>query len=628
MTSELFTPAWTPTLTDALINHLWQSTAVVFVAWLLTLSLRPNRARVRYAIWMIASIKFLFPFALLTSLGAHWATHNSAPQISPSLYVMVEEISQPFRQGRISNPSAAMLTSPSHPTHIASTILAALWICGFLAMLVTWVVRWRRAAAMARNARAVADGREFQALRLAEKNAKIKKPIPLVFSPSEFEPGIFGVVRPVLLWPIGLSDRLNDAQVEAIMFHEVEHVRRRDNLSAAIHAFVEALFWFHPLVRWMSAKLNEERERACDESVLNRNTQPETYADSILKVCAFCLEPPTPCISGVSGADLKERILRIMAQRSGSALNLWRKLVLASAAILALATPIGIGVVHGQVAATTNNTPPTPAATANVPKYDVASIKPYKADDGRVRIMLTPDGVSLQGVPMRLLLPQAFGVEEDRILGEPAWVRSNRYNIEAKVEPDNAPRLKDLKVEQRNAMMLQLLVDRFNLKYHYEKRELPMYALVVAKDGLKMKQTKPDQDDPGANTPRPGDAPGPGDGRPPQGRRMMTMNPGHLESTGTSIDMLTHVLSRQLGRTVVDKTGLTGEYDFTLDYTPDNMPMPPHGAPEGGPKPEQPDQGGPSIFTAVEEQLGLKLEATKGMVDVIVIDHIDLPTEN
>lgn len=189
MTPELFTPAWTPTLTDALINHLWQSTAVVFVAWLLTLSLRPNRARVRYAIWMIASIKFLFPFALLTSLGAHWATHNSAPQISPSLYVMVEEISQPFRQGRISNPSAAMLTSPSHPTHIASTILAALWICGFLAMLVTWVVRWRRAAAMARNARAVADGREFQALRLAEKNAKIKKPIPLVFSPSEFEPG-------------------------------------------------------------------------------------------------------------------------------------------------------------------------------------------------------------------------------------------------------------------------------------------------------------------------------------------------------------------------------------------------------------------------------------------------------
>ena len=107
------------------------------------------------------------------------------------------------------------------------------------------------------------------------------------------------------------------------------------------------------------------------------------------------------------------------------------------------------------------------------------------------------------------------------------------------------------------------------------------------------------------------------------------INPGHIESTGASVEMLTHVLSRQLGRTVVDKTGLTGEYDFALDYTPDNMPMPPHGASDGGPKPEtQVDPGGPSIFTAVEEQLGLKLEATKGMVDVIVIDHIDLPTEN
>ena len=85
----------------------------------------------------------------------------------------------------------------------------------------------------------------------------------------------------------------------------------------------------------------------------------------------------------------------------------------------------------------------TTAITADLPKYDVSSIKPYKADDGRVRMMLTPDGVSLQGVPMRLLIPEAFGVEEDRILGEPAWVKSNRYDIEAKVDPEDAPKLKD-----------------------------------------------------------------------------------------------------------------------------------------------------------------------------------------
>ena len=409
------------------------------------------------------------------------------------------------------------------------------------------------------------------------------------------------------------------------MSHEVEHVRRSDNLSVTIHALTEAIFWFHPLVRWMSVRLNEERERACDECVIGRNARPETYAESILKVCEFCLEPSTPCISGVSGADLKQRIVHIMSKSSGTALSMWRKAVLVSAAVLILAAPIGIGIVHGQAStATTTASGQAPIVVSDLPKYDVASIKPNKTGDNRVRFMMTPDGISLQGAPMRMLLPQAFGVEEDRILGEPDWVKSSRFDIEAKVEPENAPKLKDLKADQRNAMMLQLLVDRFNLKYHHEQREMPMYTMAVAKSGLKMKPTKPDQDAPEPEAPPRGDGP-----QPKMGRHMLMMNPGHLESTGTSTEQLAHLLSRQLGRTVVDKTGLTGEYDFTLDYTPDNMPVPAHGDTEGGPKPQMPvDTGGPSIFTAVEEQLGLKLEATKGMVDVIVIDHIDTPTEN
>jgi uncharacterized protein (TIGR03435 family) len=628
---EFFTPPWCPPWTAALINHLWQSTAIVLVAWLLTLLLRANPARVRYAIWMTASIKFLVPFTFLSSLGAHWAIPNPSPQPGPSIYAIVEDFGQPFHKANAPGPLNAVASSPSHSIQLTSILFASVWLCGFFAMLVMWIARWRRAAEMARCAEPVTSGREVDALRLVEKNVGIKTPILLVRSPRETEPGVFGVTEPVLLWPLGLSERLNDAQIEAIMSHEVEHVCRRDNLSATVHALIEAIFWFHPLVRWMSARLNEERERACDESVLERNARPETYAESILKVCEFCLEPPNPCISGVSGADLKERILHIMSKQSGTALNSWRKAVIALAAIMVLATPIGIGMLHGQSAVIADVSPgQNSGSPADLPKYDVSSIKPYKADDGRVRMMLSPDGVSLHGVPMRLLIPEAFGIEEDRILGEPAWVKSNRYDIEAKVAPEDAPKLKDLKVDQRNAMMLQLLVDRFNLKYHHEKRELPMYALIVAKDGLKMKPTKPDQDAPETDAPPAGDTPIPGNGQQPRmGRHMLMMNPGHLESTGTSLDMLAHILSRQLSRTVVDKTGLAGEYDFTLDYTPDNMPMPPHGAPEDGAKSQtQSDQGGPSLFTAVEEQLGLKLQATKGMVDVIVIDHIDLPTEN
>lgn len=626
MLSELSPHGWE----SALFDHLWQSTAVALVAWLLTVALSNNSARVRYLIWLCASIKFLVPFKLLMDLGESWARPAFHGR-QPGFYLFVEEIGRPLQQSQPPVPGAPATWASSHFTTGVWVLIAIAWLCGCMVLIARWISAWRCAAALVHAAQPVHEGREVDALRGALLRAHIRERITLSLSPNEIEPGVFGVVRPTLLWPAGLSDRLDEAQIQAIMTHEVEHVRRRDNLTCAMHALVEALFWFHPLVRWMSRKMTEERERACDERVMQLNARPEAYAESILKVCGFCLEPPTPCVSGVSGADLKERILRIMTRRSGVALSTARKLILSAAALLTLALPVGFGMLHGQAAGVAGMPSGQSSSTsADLPKYDVASIKPYKTDDERVMMRFTPDGVLMHGLPLRELVQQAFGLEADRITGEPDWVRSSRYDIEAKVEPENAPKLKDLKMEQRNAMMLQLLVDRFGLKYHHEKRELPMYALVVAKGGLKMKPTKADQDDPGTNAPPPGDPPRPGDsGRPRMAKHMMMMNPGHLESTGASTEMLAHILSRQLGHTVVDKTGLSGEYDFALDYTPENMPMSiVPGAPEGGPKPEVPEQGGPSLFTAVEEQLGLKLEATKALVDVIVIDHIGQPSEN
>jgi len=190
------------------------------------------------------------------------------------------------------------------------------------------------------DASPVDEGREFRALRRVEAEARSRKPIPIVVTRRALEPGIFGVIRPVLLWPVRLSEKLDDLQIEAIVAHELEHVRRRDNLIAAVHTLVKALFWFHPAVYWMGLKMSEERERACDERVIEQRTQPEKYAQSILTVCAFCLESPLPCVAGVSGSDLKERILRIMTHRSGVALTIGRRALLAAAALLVLALPI------------------------------------------------------------------------------------------------------------------------------------------------------------------------------------------------------------------------------------------------------------------------------------------------
>lgn len=272
----------------------------------------------------------------------------------------------------------------------------------------------------------------------------------------------------------------------------------------------------------------------------------------------------------------------------------------------------------------------TPAST--LPRFEVATVKPTKDNDGNSMLMFTPDGISIHGVPMKMLIREAFGIEDDRILGEPNWVK-NQYDIEAKVDAEDAPKLKDMKMGQRREMMLPLLTDRFNLKYHHESRELPIYALVVAKGGLKMKESAPDPPAKSDDTAKP-DAPPRTDpaspnGNPRLGRHSLMSNTrGHLESTSTNTTMLVHILSSTLGRTVVDKTGLTGNYDYTLQWTPDDVGTPMAG--DTGPVKGDisPDAGGPTLLTAVEEQLGLKLESTKTMLDVIVIDHIDLPSEN
>jgi bla regulator protein blaR1 len=635
------TDQWMTTL----VNHLWQSTAIALLAWLITLALENNAARVRYAIWLFASVKFLVLFSWLSALGARWVKPTVTQHAGQAFYSMVEEFSRPIRQAQIAVPDQPPMGQASHAFPITFAIITAIWLIGCVVLLAKWISSWRQASRMAVEATPLTEGREFDFLRRTERNARMRKQIPLLLAACETEPGVFGVIRPVLVWPSGLSERLDDAQIEAIMAHEVEHVRRRDNLTAAIHSFVEAVFWFHPLVRWMSTKMNEERERACDERVIEQNARPEAYAESILKVCAFCMEPPTPCVSGVSGADLKERILRIMTRRSGVALTSARKIALSAAAVLILAAPLGFGALRGQAPSAPAVSPTAAEPSTNIPKYEVATIKPVSESGDRLMIMMRPDGVSLQGIHVEMLLQMAFGVESDRIVGAPKWVQSNRYDVEAKIAPEDAPKVDKLKMGQRRQMLLPILEERLNLKYHHETRELPMYALVVAKGGPKLTESKagdampgPDKHAaPGGSLPPPG-APGPvagPDGPPRGGNRPvigegMRMSPGNIQAQGGSIDFLAHALSRIVGRSVVDKTGLTGSYDFSLNWTPDESMRNVSGGPQGPPEDGDPtpDANGPSIFTAVQEQLGLKLESQKGPVDVIVIDRIDLPSPN
>jgi len=145
------------------------------------------------------------------------------------------------------------------------------------------------------------------------------------------------LLHPVLLLPAGIAGRLTPAQLEAVLAHELCHVRRRDNLSASIHMVVEAIFWFHPLVWWIGAKLVEERERACDEEVLSLGSEPRVYAEGIVNVCRLYVESPLVCLSGVTGSNLKKRIEAIMTNRIVLRLNFAKKIALTVAGIAAVA---------------------------------------------------------------------------------------------------------------------------------------------------------------------------------------------------------------------------------------------------------------------------------------------------
>ncbi len=302
------------------------------------------------------------------------------------------------------------------------------------------------------------------------------------------------------------------------------------------------------------------------------------------------------------------------------------------------------------------------AAPLPVPTFDVISVKPDKTGSGMMRMQFTQDGLRADNLPVHMLLIEGYGLNEDQLLSEPGWTKTDRFDVEAKVAGPDVAAFTKLPFDQRRAMFKQILTERFKLAAHNEKRDLPVYVLTVGKGGPKFKESKPL--DPASADDKPGNARfggpggqggpdgpsakfgtqggpggpadksgGPGGPGPRRGPGIM-MGRGKIQAQSISITMFATVLSRQLGRTVIDKTGLTGNYDITLEFTPEGgggpMPGGPPGGGEGGSTgaPPPPDSTGPSVFTAIQEQLGLKLDATKGPADVLVIDHIEKPTEN
>lgn len=584
---------------SGLADHLWQSTIAVGIAGLLVMLCRRNRPAVRYAIWLAASLKFLVPFAALVTLGnaiEHEPVYRQVTeQIPVAVSAMLVTLSTPVASTTAAVPAAIRATGSW-----LTWTLVAVWSCGVLLILAQRSQSWRRIRA------AVLESAPFSVAHL-----EVPEGIELRVSPHVIEPGVAGFRRQVVLLPAGIEERLSPAQLHAVLAHEFCHASRRDNLTAAMHMVVETVFWFHPLVWWIGARLVQERERACDEHVLLLTVDARAYADGILSVCRHYTESPLSCVSGVNGGDIRSRIEAIMRNRTSLALSPARCVALSCGLVAAIALPIAVGAldasaVNAQSAAT----------LAQTPAFDAVSIRPVapNAPPGMRTLQLGGGVMNVEGYDVQQLLRLAFDMRWYQILGVPKWATTARYNITARTSTPVGGK-------ELWRMLVPTLEDRFRMQAHREKQEMDVYKLTVERRGRLQEATAGCFDPlgplPKAVRTEHGQRPllGCGQTFPLLGPRAGTLW-GAKVNTATLALALTDLLKRH----VVDDTGITNAFDLELRFALDSIPgMPPiPGA----------DPFAPDILTALRDQLGLKLVPGRAPVDVVVIDRIEPPSAN
>jgi beta-lactamase regulating signal transducer with metallopeptidase domain len=349
-----------------LVDHLWQSTLFAALALGAVLLLRRGPARARHGVWLMVSAKLALPSCALVGLagaaGIDRAAILSSLGAPPSLGDLsrtIDRVTTPFTGPGASVPG---IVPPRDFRAELPALLAIVWAAGCSVVAGSWWRQRQRVSRAAAAGRPIAPGRERAALERARERAGSIGPTPLLVSPIVEQPGVFGVLNPVVLLPQGLADRLSDEELETVLLHELVHVRRRDNLIGHLHMALCCLFWFYPVAWLVDRRLLVERERACDDEVLGLSLAPGVYVSSLLKVYLFCLGPRVAGVSA-AGSCLRERLAGIAAHRASSRLNgAHRALVAAAATALLLFLAAGLLGAGPELSLAGNSIAPTPEA--------------------------------------------------------------------------------------------------------------------------------------------------------------------------------------------------------------------------------------------------------------------------
>jgi beta-lactamase regulating signal transducer with metallopeptidase domain len=392
-------------MTAFLLAHLWQSTLVLLGAWALARACRNNAAAVRYWIWFVASAKFLVPLALLQQLGDRMG--RSFPEPLPVDAALVETANAMFAP---SMPHGLQVADdlPSPIALVAVTI----WALGAALLCLRWFLQWRSIRLL------LADAPEVF----------MELPAPVRITSGDLTTGVFGIFRPVVLLPRQVMQVLETQQLQAVLAHEACHVRRRDNLTAAIHRCVEVLFWFHPLVWWLGANLLREREVACDEAVVDEGHEQGVYAESILNACRLGVTARSAAVAASTGGDLCERLSSIMSERRALPITGKRFTLLFTMAILTCVAPLAAGIAIGAI---------REASGASPAALEVISFKPAAPGWWRSSRFEPQSGrLVVRNFSLRDLINSAY--PSSIVNADPMMLDGVRYDIEARwVTPGN-----------------------------------------------------------------------------------------------------------------------------------------------------------------------------------------------
>jgi uncharacterized protein (TIGR03435 family) len=599
--------AWTQALSTALVDFLWQGALVGMLLWLVLTWLRSRSAAARYTASCVAlaALAVLPLFTLMTL----WSMAGNAPAAAQAATDATTAPSPAMPQTMLQIwfvPEAPRLAWLEELQQWALPV----WSLGVLLLSIRLIWGYVHSFALQRAA-ASSDETALTLVTQLAGRIGVTRSVRVLVSSLADGPSVVGWLRPAILLPPAAAMGLTPQQLEAVLAHELAHVKRHDYLVNMFQIVAETLFFYHPVVWWVSKQIRIERELCCDDIAVRSCGDAVGYARALTTLAQQRLGAPEIAIAA-TGGSLKYRVQRLLG---------------ATPKELGPAGAPGAVVLAIAVAAIVLNLDQLQArvqsANADQPRFEVASIKENTSNDRIVVVQGQNGRYTARGHSLGMLIRSAYRVQDFQVVGGPDWIETVRFDIVATEPPGNstggAVAPGPGQPTQQQLMLRSLLEDRFKLSVHKETRERPVYALIPARsDGRLGPALKPTSGD--CATAKGLEACG------------TAVGPGYIRVRSVTMAQLATAFSRlgntgsSLNRLVVDRSGLDGLFDAELKFTPEFIPpMPPGGLPGGMPPP---DPNGPSIFTAVQEQLGLKLDSQRGPVEVLVIDRVDRPSEN